>query len=89
MTTADTVPSITQVRDVKSLLPKSNALRGGKALQNADTYQPPPIPQDAFTGESAMQVLSWTQLWDDGIFYRCAIRARYDGDYLKGGGSKA
>eukprot|EP00969_Alexandrium_andersonii_P330839 14622944-Alexandrium_andersonii.AAC.1 len=55
MTTADTVPSITSVRDVKALLSQSNALAGGRALQNADTYLPPPIPPDAFTGENAMQ----------------------------------
>eukprot|EP00969_Alexandrium_andersonii_P273897 12105783-Alexandrium_andersonii.AAC.1 len=88
MTTADTVPSVTNARTAKSLLPKSNALAGGRALQNNQGTYAPPVDPDAFQGGHAMHMLSWTQLWDDGIFYRCAIRARYAEDYLKGGSAK-
>eukprot|EP00969_Alexandrium_andersonii_P161325 7129554-Alexandrium_andersonii.AAC.1 len=67
----------------------SNALAGGRALQNNQgSYDPPPVDPDAFQGGQAMQVLAWTQLWGDGIFYRCALRARYEGDYLKGGSAR-
>eukprot|EP00969_Alexandrium_andersonii_P326666 14434661-Alexandrium_andersonii.AAC.1 len=60
MTTANTVPSITGVREVKALLSESNALACGRSLQIGQSQSLPPIPPDAFTGESAMQMLSWT-----------------------------
>eukprot|EP00969_Alexandrium_andersonii_P101965 4500790-Alexandrium_andersonii.AAC.1 len=87
MTTADSVPSLSQVREPGALLKQSNALKGGRSFQNTQTsWNPPPIVEDEFQGEYALRMLSWTQLWGDGIYFRCAIRARYDANYLAGGG---
>eukprot|EP00969_Alexandrium_andersonii_P007949 346429-Alexandrium_andersonii.AAC.1 len=85
MTTSSNVPSITKLRGAGPLLSKSNALTSGRSLQGGDAQTPPPVDKHEFQGQWAMQPLAWTQLYDAGIFYRCAIRTRWDKRYLVGG----
>eukprot|EP00969_Alexandrium_andersonii_P246327 10885181-Alexandrium_andersonii.AAC.1 len=65
MTTSNNVVSVTGIRDVGPLLPKSWALQSAKALQLGDSWDPPPIDDFAFQGSWAMGPLAWTQLYDD------------------------
>eukprot|EP00969_Alexandrium_andersonii_P023426 1023178-Alexandrium_andersonii.AAC.1 len=49
MTTADSKPSISDVRMPGAMLKASAALKGGRSFQNAQTnWGPPPIAEDGF-----------------------------------------
>eukprot|EP00969_Alexandrium_andersonii_P244427 10800203-Alexandrium_andersonii.AAC.1 len=70
MTTADSVPSLSDVREPGAMLKQSNALKGGRSFYNTQTnWGPPPIVEDQFQGAPGLDMLSWTQLWGDGIYY--------------------